>query len=181
MSRPCYEMTEAHTFMFADISGYSLLAELKGDEAAADVALDLVAMATSLASVHQAEVVKCLGDGVMVHAQSAAETVQLGLNLLTSWAEDPSMPPIHIGLHTGPAVARANDWWGAAVNVAARVAASAQAGQVLVTHATRVAAGEMRATRLRALGHLRFKNIAAPISVYAASRAGELSLVAAEC
>jgi adenylate cyclase len=172
---------EAHTFMFADICGYSRLAELEGDEAAAEVALTFLAKASSLAPSHQAEVIKCLGDGVMVHARDAGETVGLALDLLSEWAQDPSLPPIHIGLHTGPAVERAQDWWGATVNLAARVAAAAGAGQLLLTDATRMAAGELQATRLRALGGLRFKNIPSPVEVYEASRAGAATLSGAAC
>jgi adenylate cyclase len=179
---PQWQMTdEAHTFMFADISGYSRLTELDGDEAAAEIALSFLAKASSLAPSHQAEVIKCLGDGVMVHARDAGQTVGLALELLSEWGEDPSLPPIHIGLHTGPALERADDWWGGTVNIAARVAAAADAGQLLLTDATRVAAGVLQETRLRALGRLRFKNIPSPVEVYEASRAGAVSLTAAGC
>jgi adenylate cyclase len=162
--------SEAHTFMFADISGYSLLTELDGDEAAAEIALRFVDRAMDLAPGYAAEVVKCLGDGVMVHSSDAAETIRLGLDLLADCAADPSLPLLHIGLHTGPAVERAGDWWGATVNIAARVACAAQAGQLLVTKATRLAAGELRSTRLTSVGRLRLKNINSPITVYEASR-----------
>jgi adenylate cyclase len=163
---------QAHTFMFADISGYSLLTELEGDEVAAELAISFVGTASTLATTHSAEVVKCLGDGVMVHACDAAEMVRLGLDLLATWIEDRRLPPVHIGLHTGPAIPRAHDWWGATVNIAARVGAAAGPGQLLVTDATRAAAGELQGTELRALGDLRAKNIASPISVYSASRIG---------
>lgn len=158
------------TFLFADISGYSLLAELEGDEAAADIALALVARAARLAPRHRAEIVKCLGDGVMVHGCDAAECVLLGLDLLAASAEDLLSPPIHLGIHTGPAIERENDWWGVTVNVAARVAAAAGPGQLLVTHAAKQAAGDLPEIGLRWLGWWRAKNITSPISVYSASR-----------
>jgi adenylate cyclase len=161
---------QVSTFLFADISGYSLLAELEGDEAAADVALGLVATASSLAPDHRAEVVKCIGDGVMVHGYDAAECLGLGLELLAAWAKGLLSPPIHLGIHSGPAIERAHDWWGATVNVAARVAAAAGPGQLLVTDAAKLAAGALPETRLRWLGWLRAKNITSPISVYSASR-----------
>jgi class 3 adenylate cyclase len=153
---------EAHTFMFADISGYSLLTEREGDEAAAEMAPRLVIKAMDLASGYRAEVVKCVGDAVMVRSSDAAETIRLGLDLLDACAEDPSLPPLHIGLHTGPAVERAGDWWGATVNIAARVAAAADTGQLLITRATWLAAGEMR-----------FENIDSRIAVHGASRSDE--------
>ena len=171
MSRLLYKMVvETHTFIFADISGYSLLAELHGDEAAAEVALGFFDRASRLCADHDAEVVKCLGDAVMVHARNAASAVSLALELLDECDDDPALPPIHIGLHTGRAFRRANDWWGTTVNIAARVAAAATAGQLLLTDATRQAAGEMPATRFLGHGALRLKNIPFPVEVFAASR-----------
>jgi adenylate cyclase len=161
---------ELHTFLFADIAGYSLLTELDGDEAAADLAMRFVSDASRIARDHGAEVVKGLGDAVMVHADDADRAVQLALDLLTELGRDQLMLPIHAGLHTGPAVGRLGDWWGATVNVAARVAAAAGPGQVLLTEATRAAAGELDSIRLRELGPLRLKNITLPVKVYAASR-----------
>jgi len=164
-------MTEGHlhTFMFADICGYSLLTEADGDDAAADVAIHFLSEASSLAREHGAEVVKGLGDAVMVYADDAAEAIRMGLNLLTTFGEDPDLPCIHVGVHTGPALNRAGDWWGATVNLAARVAGTAEANQLLVTEATKQAAGDMASTRLNGLGARRFKNIPLPIQVYAAS------------
>jgi class 3 adenylate cyclase len=138
---------EPHTFLFADIAGYSLLTELDGDEAAADLAMRFVSEASSIACDHGAEVVKALGDAVMVHADDADRAVRLALDLLTKLGRDQLMLPIHAGLHTGPAVGRMGDWWGATVNIAARLAAAAGPGQVLLTEATRAAAGEMDSIR----------------------------------
>ena len=158
-----------HTFLFADIAGYSLLTELHGDEAAADLAMRFVSSASAVAYEHGAEVVKGLGDAVMVHADDAGRAVRLALDLLTEVGQDDEMPPLHAGLHTGPAVGRGGDWWGATVNVAARVAAVAGPGQVLLTEATRLSAGQADSIRLSELGPLRLKNITLPVQVYAAS------------
>jgi adenylate cyclase len=128
-----------------------------------------VSSASTVAYNHGAEVVKGLGDAVMVHADDAGRAVRLALDLLREVGRDDAMPPLHAGLHTGPAVGRDGDWWGAAVNIAARVAAAAGPGQVLLTEATRLAAGETDSIRLRGLGPLRLKNITAPVQVYAAS------------
>jgi adenylate cyclase len=158
-----------HTFLFADICGFSLLTELDGDGAAADVAIHLVSEASRIGGDYGAEVVKGIGDAVMVHAEDAAGSIRLGLDLLAQFGDDPALPPIHAGVHTGPALRRADDWWGATVNIAARVAGSANAGQLLVTEATRIAAGRMTSTSLRALEPRRFKNIPLPVPVYEAS------------
>jgi adenylate cyclase len=162
---------ELHTFLFADIAGYSLLTEQDGDEAAADLAIRFASGASSIARDHGAEVVKGLGDAVMVRADDAGQALRLALDLRREGDRDDVMPPIHAGLHTGPAVGRGGDWWGATVNVAARVAAAAGPGQILLTEATRLAAGQTGSIRLRELGPLRLKNITLPVQVYAASAA----------
>jgi adenylate cyclase len=160
-----------HTFLFADICGYSLLTERDGDDVAAAIAVHFLSEASRLAHGHGADLVKGLGDAVMVHAEDAAASIQLGLDLLARFADDPALPDIHAGLNTGPAVQRAGDWWGATVNVAARVADSAGAGELLITKATRLAAGEVGQATLLSLGARSFKNIHAPIEVYAAAPA----------
>jgi adenylate cyclase len=160
-------MAEQHqTFLFADISGYSLLTEVGGDEAAAELAVRFASEAGAIASDHGAEVIKRLGDGVMLRGECAAEVIKLGLRLS---CELDGLPPIHAGIHTGAAVRRDGDWWGTTVNIAARIASEARAGQLLITEATRAAAGRTGCARLRGLGLVHLKNISAPVRVYAAS------------
>jgi YHS domain-containing protein len=67
-------------------------------------------------------------------------------------------------MHTGTAVRRGDDWFGSAVNIAARVADLASPGEVLCTAATRDALG--RAVPVRSRGPQRLKNVAEPITVY---------------
>jgi adenylate cyclase len=153
-----------HTFLIADISGYSTLTELDGDEAAADVAINFASEVSRLAAEHGAEVVKTVGDAAMVHCDSAADAIELGLRLHHCPGV---LPPLHAGIHTGPALERAGDWWGATVNVASRVANAAEAGQLLVTEAAKSAAGAPSHS-LRDIGPLFLKNISAPVRVYAA-------------
>jgi class 3 adenylate cyclase len=160
---------QLHTFLFADISGYSTLTELEGDEAAAEAAISFAAEVSRLAAEHQTDVVRRIGDAVMVHGLNAAETLELGLRLQTvSWHL--GLPPVHTGIHTGPALEREGDWWGATVNVTARVAAAAEAGQLLVTEPAKLAAGELNDANFTALGALQLKNISAPVPVYSLAR-----------
>jgi adenylate cyclase len=154
-----------HTFLIADISGYSTLTEIDGDEAAAEVAIHFASEVSRLAAEHGAEVVKTLGDAAMIHCDDAASAIELGVRLHRDLGR-----PLHAGIHTGPAVERAGDWWGATVNVASRVAGAAEAGQLLVTEAARRAAGAA-STSLRDIGPLFLKNISAPVRVYAAEPA----------
>lgn len=153
---------QLHTFLFADISRYSALAELAGDEAAAEMAISFADTVSRLAAEHNAEVVRRIGDGVMVHGTDPGEVIELGLKLQARFGT-----AIHTGIHTGPALRRDHDWWGCSVNVASRVAGAAAAGQLLVSEAAASAADDARSCRLHATGALRLKNISAPVRVYA--------------
>jgi adenylate cyclase len=164
---------DLHTFLFADIAGYTLVADEHGDEVAADLALYFLSRASNLASIHGGEVVKSLGDAVMIRTENAADSIRIALDLVTEFSRDPALPAIHAGLHTGPAVQRADDWWGATVILAARVAAAAGAGQVLVTETARLQAGQIASTRWRGVEPLRLKNIRLQVKAYAASRVPE--------
>jgi adenylate cyclase len=84
-------------------------------------------------------------------------------------------PLVRVGMHTGPAVERGGDWFRATVNLAARVSAAASGGEVLLTAATRTAAGEVEEVELRERGRWAVRNVSAPIQVYAAVRQGPRS------
>jgi adenylate cyclase len=159
------------SFLFADLSGYSSLTEREGDDVAADVAIRFAARVSRLAGGQDIELVKRVGDAVMLRGEDAGAVVRLGLSLQSEIAGKSDLPEIHAGVHTGVAVERGGDWWGATVNIASRVASAAEAGQLLITEATKAAAGDLGETRLRGLGPKRFRNISSPIPVYDASSA----------
>jgi adenylate cyclase len=167
-------MTDAtpQSFLFADLSGYSSLTEREGDVVAAEVAIRFAAEASRLAQERGIELVKRVGDGVILRGEDAGAVVRLGLSLQSEVAGEAGMPEVHAGVHTGFAVERGGEWWGATVNIASRVATAAEAGQLLITEATKRAAGDLGETRLRGIGPQTFRNISRPISVYAASEPG---------
>jgi adenylate cyclase len=71
-------------------------------------------------------------------------------------------------MHTGPAVERSGDWFGAAVNLAARVSGLAAGGEVLLTKTTKDLAGQLDGVRFENRGHNRLRNVAEPVAVFAA-------------
>jgi adenylate cyclase len=130
-----------HTFLFTDLVGFTALAASEGDDRAADVALEFAQCVEPLAGQHGAQVVKRLGDGLMLRSADPAGAVRLGLSIV---AEQNERVPVRVGMHTGPAVERGGDWYGTTVNVAARLCAAAGGGEVLVSEATRESAGRLR-------------------------------------
>jgi adenylate cyclase len=162
-----------HTFLFADLVGYTALAELEGDGRALEVALALHHRVGGLLDEHRAEQVKTIGDGLMLRCDEPGDAVQLGLRLTDELAREDDFPPVRVGVHTGPALASGGDWYGRAVNVAARLCATAPGGEVMVSEDTREAAGSLDGVDWgqRELHWLR--NISQPIAAYAAARSPE--------
>ena len=154
-----------HTFLFADLVGFTALSIEHGDEEAANTAIRFQRQVRELAARHGATVVKSLGDGAMVCADDAGDAVRLGLELTNGLD---GLPPVRVGLNTGPAVERDGDYFGSTVNLAARLSQAARGGEVLLTDATRAAA-RRRDTRLEERGARTFRNARDPVVVYAAS------------
>jgi class 3 adenylate cyclase len=162
------EPETSHTFLFADLVGFTALTAALGDAAAAELALGFWARVSGLAADHDAEPIKLIGDAAMLWGRCASQSVCLGLRLLDELREGGQFPPVRVGMHTGSAVSRGRDWFGAAVNVAARVARSAGANEVLLTEHTRRHAGYLAGVELSDRGQWTFKNVASSVGVFAA-------------
>jgi adenylate cyclase len=130
-----------HTFVFADLAGYTALTEAHGDEHAADAAAEFCEAVRSLLPEHGAEEVKAIGDAVLLRAGEAAKAAGLAERIVSGYGWRHRGLGVRVGIHTGTAVRRGDDWFGSAVNVASRVADAARAGEVLCTEATREAIG----------------------------------------
>jgi class 3 adenylate cyclase len=161
-------MTEIGTFMFADLAGYTALTEAHGDERAADLAQMFCERVCSLELDHGGRDVKTLGDAVMSWVPDPREAIALGVRIVDVIGRSHGFPAVRVGMHYGSAVRRGDDWFGATVNLAARVADLATAGQVLLTDATRRRAGSLTEIEVRDNGDHRFKNVAQAVRIWSA-------------
>jgi class 3 adenylate cyclase len=161
-----------HTFLFADLVGFTALAELEGDDRALEVVIALQSRVRALLPHHRAEQVKTIGDGLMLRCDDPCDAILLGLRLVGDPEAD--SPALRVGIHTGSALANDGDWYGRTVNVAARLCAVAPGGEVLVSEATREAAGEIPGVQWggRELHWLR--NVSEPVSTYCVTGYEEL-------
>jgi adenylate cyclase len=159
-------------FLFADLSGFTALTEAHGDEQAVDLVDGFCVAVRGLLAAHQAQEVKSIGDALMLRSADAAAAIRLGLCIVHDVGTQHGFPLVRVGMHTGPAVERGGDWFGATVNLAARVSAAAAGGEALVTAATRDAAGQLTGVELRERGRWAFRNVAEPVLVYTAVRQG---------
>ena len=165
----------AQTFLFADLSGFTALTEAHGDEHAADLVGGFCLAVRQLLAEHHAKEVKTIGDALMLRAGDPAAAIRLALRIVNDVGAQHGFPLVRVGMHTGPAVERAGDWFGATVNLAARVSAAASGGEALLTATTRDAAGDVAGVELREHGRRTFRNVSTPVQVYVAVRQGARS------
>ena len=160
----------SHTFLFMDLVGFTALTAERGDDSAAEVALRLYAQVRRLLPAHRGQEIKTIGDAMMIRCEDPRRAVDLGVSISEQIGEASGFPPVRIGVHTGSAVSRGGDWYGNAVNVAARLCSAAGGGEVLVSDAAREAAGApahicFGARRLHWL-----KNVPEPVPARVAAR-----------
>jgi adenylate cyclase len=146
---------------FLDLAGYTRLTEERGDQAAAELAGTLAELVGHTAREHGGLPVKWLGDGVMVYFREPAAAVRAALQMVERLPAA-GLPPAHVGVAAGPVVAQGGDYFGRTVNLAARIAAHAGPGQVLVS-ASVAEAGLPAGVALEESGEVRLKGFARPV------------------
>jgi adenylate cyclase len=82
-------------------------------------------------------------------------------------------PAVRAGLHHGPAIERDGDYFGATVNLAARVSGLAAGGEVLVTARTAALAPDLEGVFYEPRGRQTLRNVREPVDVFAAVRHSE--------
>ncbi|HWX74933.1 MAG TPA: adenylate/guanylate cyclase domain-containing protein [Solirubrobacteraceae bacterium] len=126
----------SQTIFFADLCGFTEYTTNYGDEVGAELALSFHERVRELAHEERCEVVKTVGDAVMVRSSDCQRAVRLARRILALGAGE-GYPQIRAGLDVGPAVQRGGDWWGSTVNTAARVVDAALPGELLLTERAR--------------------------------------------
>jgi adenylate cyclase len=161
---PTDETVEA-TFAFVDLAGFTAVTEAHGDAEAVSIvrmfrdhALDVLRPGD--------ELVKTIGDAVMLRF-STPETAVAALRELLQRelvVQGAALLP-RAGAHHGRAVIVDGDYYGAAVNLAARVAGQARGGQLLVTEHVAIAARDLGAI-ITHVGSVSLRNVTESIDVY---------------
>ena len=173
------------TFVFADLVGYTTLTERSGDEAAADVAREFRLAMSLLSREHGAWHVKSMGDGAMIWVPDAGSAVRLAERTLSEVGMRADLLPVRVGAHTGPAVMRDGDWYGSAVNVAARLADMASPNEAVVSDATQAIADAGARSVLCCRDEVDLRGVARPMVVWRLaghrSPAVTLAAAAADC
>jgi class 3 adenylate cyclase len=125
------------TVVFTDIVDSTALSQSMGDGAWSDLINDHFSSVASIVEREGGSVVKTLGDGGMFVFSSGASALSAAVGIQRRVAESADKGvQLRVGVHTGDVVQSHDDYIGLTVNKAARVAAAADGGQILVSATT---------------------------------------------
>ena len=135
------------TILFTDMEGSTALTQRLGDAKARDVLRQHERMVREALRSHSGSEVKTMGDGFMASFSSATKALECAIAMQRAFAEhnESAAEPIlvRVGLNAGEPIAEEDDLFGTAVNLAARICANAEAGQILAPIVVReLAAGK---------------------------------------
>jgi class 3 adenylate cyclase/YHS domain-containing protein len=159
--------------LFADIAGFTALTEAHGDEHALQLVEDFASVVQAELPQVAGEHVKTVGDALMLRVPDPGDAVRLGLWITRDAMGRHQAPPVRVGCNHGSAVERGGDYFGATINVAARVSALAGGGEVLVTGQTAALAPDLEGVLYESRGRQVLRNVAEPVEIFAAVRVDE--------
>lgn len=128
------------TILFADIAGSTRMYERLGDQQARSLVSACIDLICAAVSRTGGQVVKTIGDEVMCTFPMAQQAANAAVAMQEELACHATLSAHHIklriGLHHGAVIHEAEDVFGDAVNLAARVTGQAKADQILTTAET---------------------------------------------
>ncbi|HET7758732.1 MAG TPA: adenylate/guanylate cyclase domain-containing protein [Gaiellaceae bacterium] len=160
-------------FLFADIAGFTALTEAHGDEHAVQLVEEFASAVQVELPRLDGEHVKSVGDALMLRVPDPADAVQLGLWITRNAMGGHQAPSVRVGCNYGAAVERGGDYFGATINVAARVSALAAGGEVLVTGQMAALVPDLEGVLYESRGRQALRNVAEPVEIFAVVRVDE--------
>ncbi len=163
--------SQTFTFLFTDLEGSTRLWERHPQAMEAALARH-DALLRQAVETSGGRVIKTTGDGLSAVFESVAQGLNASLmaqqSLLAEVWQETGPLKVRIGLHVGEAQPRGGDYYGPAVNRAARLMAAAHGGQILLSGAAAslVAGSLPQKVSLRDLGEHRLKDLEQPEHIF---------------
>ena len=159
---------ELHTFLIADVRGYTRFSDEKGDEAASAVVRRFAAIVHDAIPPRGGHVLELRGDEALCVFSSARAALWAAVELQQRFREridgEPAFPlGVGIGLDAGEAVPTEGGYRGRALNVASRLCSLARPGEILASETVRNLAGRQARATYSPRRPTRVKGIAEPV------------------
>ncbi|MEE8517984.1 MAG: adenylate/guanylate cyclase domain-containing protein [Dehalococcoidia bacterium] len=130
-----------YTILFTDVEGSTALTDRLGDAKARELLREHERITREALKTHSGSEVKTMGDGFMTSFSSATKALECAIAIQRAFDQRNDSAEeaikVRIGLNAGEPIAEDDDLFGASVNRAARIAAMAQGGEILVANVVR--------------------------------------------
>ncbi len=130
------DMSGTATLLFTDIVDSTPMSIQLGDKAWRETISTHLDAVREVVERHGGSVVKTLGDGGMYIFRSGSAALRAARDFQQALAASPEELQVRMGIHTGDVAQTEDDLFGPTVAKAARVAAAANGGQILVSATT---------------------------------------------
>jgi WD40 repeat protein/DNA-binding SARP family transcriptional activator/class 3 adenylate cyclase len=160
------------TFLIADVRGYTVFTQDRGDEAAATLAARFAEIVREQVEARDGSVIELRGDEALAVFRSPRQAIRTAVDLQARLLQEtlatPNLPlPVGIGVDAGEAVQVEGGYRGGALNLAARLCGLAGPGEILcspsVVHLARAVEGISYVDR----GEFHLKGLSEPVHVLA--------------
>lgn len=149
------------SILFCDLKDFTAFADLEGDGAAVRI-IDDFATVVVRERGPEARLTKLLGDGFMLTYPEPRLAVDAGRRIIAAM-RSPDRPAVHACVHHGFAVTLEGDYFGTAVNIAARLLVLAASNELLATAAVFEHCSELA---WRPAGTRRVRGLSEAVEVY---------------
>ena len=157
----------------ADVAGYSRLMGTREEETHERLKAHLTELVNPKIAEHKGRVVKNTGDGFLAEFASVVDAVRCAAEIQRGMADrEPEVAEeqrirFRIGINLGDVIAEDEDIFGDGVNVAARLEALADPGEICLSRVVRDQVRDRLDYTFEDLGEQQVKNIARPVRAYA--------------
>ena len=153
------------SFLFCDLKDFTAFADRQGDDAAVRI-IDRFAAVVTRERGPEARLTKLLGDGFMCAYPNPQAAVEAGARIIDAM-RGPEHPGVHASVHHGLAIPREGDYFGAAVNLTARLLGQADRDELV---GTRAVVESCSGLSWEAAGTLRIRGISDEVEVFRLQR-----------
>ena len=157
-------------FLFSDLRGYTAYVERAGAAAGARALTGYRDHVRAAVAQFRGAEIRTEGDSFYVVFPSVSAAVGCALAIVERPADAGEGPSVGVGVHAGETVDTDEGPVGSAINIAARVCATAKPGEVLVTDTVRALTKNVLDVRFVSRGRRQLKGVSEQVVLYAVER-----------